>query len=195
MMYLLRIIQYILRLLKSRHFTEAENPNAEEMFSTTPVIGTWRESFTKDWKKIQAFLDMISYAEGTDKFGNDKGYNVIVGGELFTDYSDHPRKMVHLPRYKINSTAAGRYQILARFWDHYKAQLRLPDFGHDSQDRYAIQQLREQRALDPLLNGDVKTAIERTANIWASFPGAGYGQREVQMDKLVSFYWSSLRSL
>ena len=23
------------------------------------------------------------------------GYDVIVGGELFTDYSDHPRKLCH----------------------------------------------------------------------------------------------------
>ena len=34
--------------------------------------------------------------EGTDNFRRQKtrnhGYDVIVGGELFTDYSDHPRK-------------------------------------------------------------------------------------------------------
>ena len=37
--------------------------------------------------------------EGTDN-GRQKtrnhGYDVIVGGELFTDYSDHPRKLVTL---------------------------------------------------------------------------------------------------
>ena len=31
------------------------------------------------------------------------GYDVIVGGELFTDYSDHPRKLVTLnPKTQIN---------------------------------------------------------------------------------------------
>ena len=38
-------------------------------------------------------------SEGTDN-GRQKtrnhGYDVIVGGELFTDYSDHPRKLVTL---------------------------------------------------------------------------------------------------
>ena len=35
-----------------------------------------------------------------------------VGGELFTDYSDHPRKFVTLNP-KLKSTGAGRYQLLS----------------------------------------------------------------------------------
>lgn len=39
----------------------------------------------------KAFLDMLAWSEGTDN-GRQKtrnhGYDVIVGGELFTDYSD-----------------------------------------------------------------------------------------------------------
>ena len=46
----------------------------------------------------KAFLDMLAVG-GTDN-GRQKtrnhGYDVIVGGELFTDYSDHPRKLVTL---------------------------------------------------------------------------------------------------
>ena len=41
----------------------------------------------------KAFLDMLAWSEGIDN-GRQKtrnhGYDVIVGGELFTDYSDHP---------------------------------------------------------------------------------------------------------
>ena len=59
----------------------------------------------------KAFLDMLAWSEGTDN-GRQKtrnhGYDVIVGGELFTDYSDHPRKLVTLNP-KLKSTAAGRY--------------------------------------------------------------------------------------
>ena len=44
---------------------------------------------------------------GTDN-GRQKtrnhGYDVIVGGELFTDYSDHPRKLVTLNS-KLNQQA------------------------------------------------------------------------------------------
>jgi muramidase (phage lysozyme) len=46
----------------------------------------------------KAFLDMLAWSEGTDN-GRQKtrnhGYDVIVGGELFTDYSDHPRKLAN----------------------------------------------------------------------------------------------------
>ena len=46
----------------------------------------------------KAFLDMLAWSEGTDN-GRQKtrnhGYDVIVGGELFTDYSDHPAKLIH----------------------------------------------------------------------------------------------------
>ena len=57
----------------------------------------------------KAFLDMLAWSEGTDN-GRQKtrnhGYrDVIVGGELFTDYSDHPRKLVTLNP-KLKSTGA-----------------------------------------------------------------------------------------
>ena len=52
----------------------------------------------------KAFLDMLAWSEGTDN-GRQKtrnhGYDVIVGGELFTDYSDHPRKRAK-PKTQIN---------------------------------------------------------------------------------------------
>ena len=47
----------------------------------------------------KAFLDMLAWSEGTDNARQktrNHGYDVIVGGELFTDYSDHPRKLVTL---------------------------------------------------------------------------------------------------
>ena len=60
----------------------------------------------------KAFLDMLAWSEGTDN-GRQKtrnhGYDVIVGGELFTDYSDHPRKLVTLNQNQINRR--GRYQL------------------------------------------------------------------------------------
>ena len=51
------------------------------------------------------------------------GYDVIVM-KLFTDYSDHPRKLVTLNP-KLKSTSAGRYQLLSRWWDALRKQLGL----------------------------------------------------------------------
>ena len=59
----------------------------------------------------KAFLDMLAWSEGTDnrrQKTRNHGYDVIVGVELFTDYSDHPRKLVTLNPNSINRRR--RYQ-------------------------------------------------------------------------------------
>jgi muramidase (phage lysozyme) len=136
---------------------------------------------------LKAFLDMIAISEGTARLGNN-GYNVIVGGQLFKDYHDHPGVKVWIPRIKKYSSAAGRYQILHRYWDHYKKQLKLPDFSPDSQDKVAIQMIKEQKALKDIEEGRIEEAINKCANIWASLPGAGYNQHENSMEKLMIAY-------
>lgn len=135
---------------------------------------------------LKAFLDMIAVSEGTAGKGND-GYNVIVGGNLFDSYDDHPRKLVWL-RSGLASTAAGRYQLLKRYYDAYKKQLNLPNFSPLSQDLIAIQQIRERGALQDIEKGYISVAIDKVKNIWASLPGAGYGQHENSLDKLITAY-------
>lgn len=142
-------------------------------------------------QNVVAFLDMLAWSEGTDRpkqQSNDRGYDVIVGGELFTSYRDHPRRVVTLPRLGIKSTAAGRYQLLARFWPHYRDLLELDDFGPYSQDLVAIQLIREQRAIGDVKAGRVVPAVEKCRNIWASLPGAGYGQHEHKLEALLAEY-------
>ena len=113
----------------------------------------------------KAFLDMLAWSEGTDN-GRQKtrnhGYDVIVGGELFTDYSDHPRKLVTLNP-KLKSTGAGRYQLLSRWWDARKQ--RLKDFSPKNQDAVALQQIKERGALPMIDRGDIRQAIDRCSNI------------------------------
>ncbi|SEJ58190.1 Muramidase (phage lambda lysozyme) [Pseudomonas linyingensis] len=138
---------------------------------------------------VLAFLDMIAWSEGTDhprQPSNDDGYDVVVGGGLFRGYNDHPRRLISLPRLGIKSTAAGRYQLLARYWDAYRKQLDLCDFGPINQDRIALQQIRERRALGDIQSGRIDVAIAKCRNIWASLPGAGYGQHEHKLDYLTA---------
>lgn len=135
---------------------------------------------------VCAFLDMIAFSEGTAGHGDD-GYNVIVGGALFEGYADHPRRVVKLNA-TLSSSAAGRYQLLARYWDVYRKQLKLADFSPESQDRVAIQQLKETRAFPLIQTGKFEDAVARCKNIWASLPGAGYGQHEHRLPDLVAAY-------
>lgn len=134
----------------------------------------------------KAFLNMIAHSEGTLGKG-DNGYNVLVGGKLFSGYADHPRIMVRLNP-KLKSTAAGRYQVLARYFDAYKLKLGLDDFSPASQDAIALQQIKEQGALADVDAGRIETAIRKCANIWASLPGAGYGQHENRLEDLLAAY-------
>ena len=130
----------------------------------------------------KAFLDMIAVSEGTADRG-DNGYNVIVGGALFSPYDTHPRVLVDLG-HGLKSTAAGRYQLLARYFDAYKKQLKLPDFSPKSQDTIALQQIKECRALDDIEAGRLHLAVKKCAHIWASLPDAGYGQHENDYEDL-----------
>ncbi len=148
---------------------------------------------------VLAFLDMIAWAEGTStsKATKDDGYDVIVTGadrvpEVFTDYSVHPfsrgRKSKVINSKGLTSNASGRYQFMLRDYAHYRDQLKLPDFGPLSQDRWAIQLISERRALPLIQAGKIADAIAAVSNIWASLPGAGYGQPERALGKLLQLY-------
>jgi muramidase (phage lysozyme) len=149
---------------------------------------------------LRAFLDMIAFSEGTISIG-DHGYNCLVGSTvskpvLFGSYVDHPRIKVWLRKddpstpadESLVSTAAGRYQILARIFDAYKKQLALPDFSPASQDAIAVQLIRERDALADVSAGRFETAVNKVKNIWASLPAAGYQQHENSLANLRDAY-------
>lgn len=150
-------------------------------------------------RNVLAFLDMLAWSELGDDYlrRSDDGYNVIVTGidgklELFSDYAVHPfiggRKSKLINRRGLTSNASGRYQQMLKDWPHYRDLLKLPDFGPVSQDRLAIQHIKECRALDDIKAGRIVEAVAKCRNIWASLTGAGYGQREHAIDDLVAHY-------
>ena len=88
----------------------------------------------------KAFLDMLAaWSEGTDN-GRQKtrnhGCDVIVGGELFTDYSDHPRKLVTLNS-KTQINRRRTLPLLSRWWDAYRKHS-LKDFSLEKSGRCGI---------------------------------------------------------
>ena len=51
----------------------------------------------------------------------------------------------------------------------------------------ALQQIKERGALPAIDRGDIRQAIDRCSNIWASLPGAGYGRQfEHKADSLIA---------
>ena len=146
-----------------------------------------------------AFLDMLAWAEGTGTSPATAmdGYDVIVTGidrkpEVFKDFSDHPfakgRKSKVINSKGLTSNASGRYQQMLKDWPHYRVLLKLPDFGPISQDRLALQHIKECRAIADVHAGRFDQAVSKCRNIWASLPGAGYGQREHKLSDLIAYY-------
>ena len=132
---------------------------------------------------------MLAWSEGTDKLGQNtknRGYDVIVGGSLFSDYSDHPRKLVNLPKLGIKSTAAGRYQLLSKWWDAYRKQLGLKDFSQPHRTRWHCSKSKNVARCRSSITGRFGRQSIRCSNIWASLPGAGYGQFEQKADNLIA---------
>lgn len=130
---------------------------------------------------------MIAQSEGTINKGDD-GYNVIVGGALFHNgYKDHPHTLVDLG-HGLKSTAAGRYQLLSRYYDAYKKQLHLLDFSPTSQDAIALQQIKECGALDDINAGRFDEAVKKCSRIWASLPGNNYHQHQNDIATLQTAY-------
>ena len=81
------------------------------------------------WQK--ALLDTISGPESGGR------YNVIYGGQKFSNYERHPGINVPImsgPNVGKTSSAAGRYQFIRPTWEAYQKKLGLPDFSPASQD-------------------------------------------------------------
>jgi muramidase (phage lysozyme) len=148
-------------------------------------------------QNVVAFLSMITRSEiGEELISlSDGGYNLLVGStpkapRFFASYADHPLPNPPGIEYRPGawSTAAGGHQILSKYWPYYQRSLNLPDFSPVSQDRYAIQQIRECRALPLLDAGNFAGAVRACNHIWASLTGSAYGQHTNPLDLLQRYY-------
>ncbi|KUY80123.1 MULTISPECIES: glycoside hydrolase family 104 protein [unclassified Burkholderia] len=157
-------------------------------------------------QNVVAFLDMLAASEidAWTRRNSDDGYNVLVGshGPITKKSSARgtyiiPARLLTFPSYakhpgilntELNSTAAGRYQLLSRYYAPYASLLKLDDFSPVSQDMIAIQQIRERRALPLIAAGRLVAAIKACSNIWASLPGNDYGQHQNELTMLTAAY-------
>ncbi|RQS20714.1 glycoside hydrolase family 104 protein [Burkholderia sp. Bp8998] len=137
-----------------------------------------------------AFLDMIAWSEGTSRIpDSDDGYRVLVGATpekplTFSSYAAHP----DILNSALDSSAAGRYQLLYRYWLAYRQLLRLANFSPLSQDRIALQQIREKGALPFIDIGNFTKAVQLCSGIWASLPGNDYEQHVNTLAALQTAY-------
>lgn len=140
-------------------------------------------------ENVEKFLKLITYTEGTDKLGIP--YNTAFKYKTFFDLSKHPEiktPFFNPAKNKMDySTAAGRYQFIKPTWDRISKKLGLKDFSAVSQDKAAIEQLKETGSYNDILNGNWIQAIEKNAQIWASLPGSKHKQPTFTLKKALAF--------
>jgi muramidase (phage lysozyme) len=158
-------------------------------------IPAMTEQTTADANRA-AMLMTIRKAEGT---AGPDGYRTMFGYRYFTDFSDHPRQPAQFTDKAGNrlwTSAAGAYQFMAvspipgggktrvDTWDRISKKLGLPDFSPESQDAAALALILEAGAMNDVDAGRFDKAIGKIRGIWASLPGAGYGQPERKLADL-----------
>jgi muramidase (phage lysozyme) len=130
---------------------------------------------------VSAFLDTIGYAEGT----GDR-YDYIYTHKVFFSYNGHPRDLQCSAG--LCSDAAGRYQFLSTTWDGIRKRLGLSDFSPPSQDRAAVQLMKDVGCYKFVENINGPETFSRAASCvsgqWASFPSSQYGQKKYSSSHL-----------
>ena len=114
---------------------------------------------------VKAFLYAIGKSEGGD-YHAKYGWNPGNTKWTFTDESTHPG-----PGKDGHTTAAGLYQINKTAWiEHGKKAMGLDDFSPHTQDLIAVEGIRFRHAIDSVVAGDIKPAIDKLKpNEWVSF--------------------------
>lgn len=139
----------------------------------------------------KAFLSMASVSEGTARAPDP--YRVCYKPKppkpphVIVSLDDHPsvsgewegESLADLgANYEHSvSTAAGRYQIIKPTWLDFKKFFGMPEkgiglFAGPYQDACAMWLIKQHGALTAVNCGQVETAVQLCANIWASFAGS-----------------------
>jgi muramidase (phage lysozyme) len=152
--------------------------------SSSSAGGAWELPRT-----VRAFMDTLAYSEGTDDH-----YDYIYTFVTFTNYADHPRKVICSGG--LCSSAAGRYQFLFSTWDGLAPDLGLKDFTPPSQEKAGLELVRRAGAYEQVLKSskyaNFTAAVGKLNTIWASLPGSPYSQPTHTMATLWKAYKAAL---
>lgn len=179
-------------------------PNTTDV--PTPDVPPTAQSSSKS-NGIYALLDVIAYAEDTDRNLTDgrTGYNKYYGSqEHFTNSSAHPG-IISKSKYGtvnkfgkvITSTAAGRYQFLLKTWKNLWKGIPSgnPAMTEANQDVAAIALMKEKGVNPAIVLKDIGSfgnVVSKLNPVWASLPGSPHGQPIVDINTLYDWYRQSL---
>jgi len=135
-------------------------------------------------REEKAFLDTISYAEGTLGISSN-GYDVLVndspssGSRIIQNWDVNTKIQHGLDAWKVKvgnvpSTAAGRYQIIGETWISLNGKENKP-MTKNNQDMAALKYLRFEKLLGPRFDfvisneEEMKSIADKIYGVWSSF--------------------------
>jgi muramidase (phage lysozyme) len=142
---------------------------------------------------LRAFLAAVASQEvGRHNVESGKGYHTMFGHTVFKNLDHHPGTkvtksiIVHGKRKNVSSSAAGAYQMLASTDEDVAIQTGIKSFHQEDQNKKATFLLWERHCLLDVLRGNFDNALKKANKLWASLPGAPYGQRTITHEKFCS---------
>jgi len=109
--------------------------------------------------EVKAFLDLISFTEGTAKYGYFHGHD-----------NPKPNRLPDLTTFH-GDDPIGRYQIEQKAWKNFGGSWwSKKDFSEITQDIIAITMLRQWGVIDELLKGNLSGALTKASDVFASIP-------------------------
>jgi muramidase (phage lysozyme) len=138
---------------------------------------------------VRALLRVVREGE-TDQTPN--AYRKLVGDPpgvySIKILKDHPRRVVHIDRLQLFSSAAGAYQFLTRTWDELVTQYGFEDFSPSCQDEAAVALFARRKALDAAIGGALALWLDKCSYEWASLPPGRYGQGELSIERVTRVF-------
>ncbi len=146
--------------------------------------------------EVRAYLDLVAWKEVNKSLnadGSPTGYrerNGVEGSKGLMPESAIANNGT-LPTDELRYNV-GRYQMKQVDVDDMRKRYdsKIDDFSPESQDRIAVAKLKYRGVMSELDEGDIRGAIKKGGQEWASLPGSPYGQvqKEYTVENAVDYY-------
>lgn len=165
--------------------TSAPNASSNNVNTSGYTVNT--DSLTKKGQqyaqlaqnsRVRAFLTAIAEAEvGKNLVQQGRGYGKQIGGNYSEEEFSNPGQLTKIPASlpgRKGQNAFGRYQIHQPDFEWAKKELGIKNLSPFNQDIIGVQRLMFRGAIEPLLRGDIDTAIKKAGNEFASLAGSKF---------------------
>jgi peptidoglycan hydrolase-like protein with peptidoglycan-binding domain len=171
-------------------------PSVQQVDPAAPSNFAASNFLKQQTPEVRAYLDLVAWKEVSQSLnadGSPSGYrerNGVPGSRGLMPESaiaDNGKLPTDELRYNV-----GRYQMKQVDVDDMRKRYdaKIDDFSPESQDRIAVAKMKYRGVMSELQEGDIRGAIKKGGQEWASLPGSPYGQvqKGYTVENAVDYY-------